>query len=75
MPESNFVQPVRRIITQNDLDIFTASPTRLLITDFIEGLNTAVTGLTSDAEVETDKVRMRDPDIFYTKLFRQLTVC
>lgn len=53
---SLYILPVRRILTQNDLDIFTNSSTHQLIVSFVESLNESVKGLTNDAEVETDKV-------------------
>lgn len=60
MTDYKFIQPVRRILTQQDLDIFSESTTRAELVGFVEKLNEAVKGLTNDAEVETDKVSVAD---------------
>lgn len=59
MTTNQYIQPIRRILTQKDLDLFSKSSSCSLITDFIEALNDSVKGLTNDAEVETDKVSIR----------------
>ena len=58
MTEYQFIQPVRRILTQKDLHIFTESTTRAELVGFVEGLNSSVKGPTNDADVETDEVSM-----------------
>lgn len=60
MTDYKFIQPVRRILTQQDLDIFAESTIRAELVGFVEKLNEAVKGLTNDAEVETDNVSMAD---------------
>lgn len=47
--------PVRRILSQKDLDIFTKSEIRDELVGFIERLNESVIGLVTDSEVKLDK--------------------
>lgn len=51
-----FVRPVRRILTQADMDIFSTSPTRDAILDFIISLNDSVEGKTNDEDVYESEV-------------------
>lgn len=48
--------PVRRILTEKDLEIFSTSATRDLILDFVALLNDAVKGKTNDEPVTVTEV-------------------
>lgn len=53
---SSFIKPVRRILTDHDLEIFSTSETKTKILDFISSLNDSVKGKTNDEPVSITKV-------------------
>ena len=56
MTETQFVVPRRRILSQNDLDLFTASRTYTDLIEFIESLNESVQGCPNSASCEDTPV-------------------
>lgn len=56
MTSNNFIKPIRRILTNKDLEIFSESQTKEDILNYIITLNDSVKGKTTDEPVTVSQV-------------------